>query len=385
MAYGITPTGFNRKDLSAIKAELEASWVSIFGSSINLAPQSPDGQIIGVFAAMLADVWAVAQESYDAFNPSAARGALLSNLVQINGITRIGASSSEAVLTLTGTNGTVIPLGSRVSTGTVEFATTAAATISGGTATVTAAAVIAGPTPALAGTIQQIITPVSGWLTVNNAADAVLGRDAETDAALRRRRVLSVAYAGTSMYDSLAAGLAALTTRYKLYENATSTTDADGNAPHSIRAVVEGGLDADIAESIYERKAAGIGTNGAESVDVIGADGSAHTILFDRVALAPVKIIVNRTTYAGYPVNGDELIKQAIVDYFASQLADGTDYGIGDDVVSSRLYVPVHSVPGVRITSILIAFDPTTPVSSADLVVSNLQRAVTDITKITVA
>jgi hypothetical protein len=45
---------------------------------------------------------------------------------------------------------------------------------------------------ALAGEIDQIVTPVSGWTGVTNVADASAGRDAETDDQLRVRRAQSI-------------------------------------------------------------------------------------------------------------------------------------------------------------------------------------------------
>ena len=114
--YGISSTGFKRKRLNLLLEELNAEVKSIFGENFNVSPESPDGQINGVVSESNANLWEIAEEAYNAFNPKAASGATLSNLVQLNGITRLPATKTRAELNLTGDSGTVIPAGSLVST-----------------------------------------------------------------------------------------------------------------------------------------------------------------------------------------------------------------------------------------------------------------------------
>ena len=87
--FGITPEGFNRKRLDQLLNELNDEVKSIFGDNFNVSPESPDGQVNGTISESNANLWEIAEESYNAFNPSAATGVTLSNLVQLNGITRL--------------------------------------------------------------------------------------------------------------------------------------------------------------------------------------------------------------------------------------------------------------------------------------------------------
>lgn len=195
MPNGLSSTGFTRKRLDEIIADTNAEFSSVFGDNLNVAPESPDGQIIGTTSGSQADLWEVAEAVYNQFNPSAATGAGLSNLVQINGIIRHAASASTVTVRLTGTNGTIVPLGSIVSTidKSISFTTDILATIPvAGFIDVAATATSTGAIPAVTGTITVIDMPVTGWASVNNLADAVLGQDEETDSELRARRELSV-------------------------------------------------------------------------------------------------------------------------------------------------------------------------------------------------
>ena len=45
---GVTADGFTAKTALEIKAEIEADWREEFGANVDLSPDSPDGQIIGI-------------------------------------------------------------------------------------------------------------------------------------------------------------------------------------------------------------------------------------------------------------------------------------------------------------------------------------------------
>ena len=371
MAFGVTDTGFLIKRLEDILADKNTAVTDVFGPDINLTPQSPDGQINGTLAESDADLWELAQVAYNAFNPSAATGNTLSALVQINGITRAAATPSSVSLDLTGTNTTVIPIGSLVSTASgIQYATDAEVTISGGVAAVGGTAVIAGATISIAGTITTIVNPIAGWATVNNATDATVGTAEESDSTLRVRRAKSVAFASQSLFESLFSAVAQLdgVIQTVVLENDTSATDGNGQEPHSVQVLVDGGDDDEIGEAIYNEKCVGIATVGSTTIAVLDNVGVFHNINFQRPSLVQIYVIVNLTVDASYPGNGNDLIKQAIIDYSEGVLVEGQRQGIGDDVKNSRLYTPVNSVEGHTIDSLFIGIAPA-PASAADIVI----------------
>jgi len=382
--FGISATGFNRKRLDQILADKNSDVKAVFGENFNVAPESPDGQINGSLSESDALLWEIAEEAYNAFNPSAAAGVTLSNLVQLNAITRNAATSSRTQLTLTGTALTVIPLGSLVSTSDTgdQFATETEVTLDGaGNGTVFASSVITGPTEALAGTLTVIDTPVTGWATVTNVADADKGTNEETDPDLRARRIQSTASNAQSVIDALFAAVADLdgVTRTVVLENDTDITDAAGLPPHSFQVIVIGGVDAEIGLAIWLKKPAGITSFGNTSTPILDSQGISHTISFSRATEIPIFVEVDVTTFAAYPANGDDLIKQAIVDYANGILVPGRGFSLAEDVIYTRLYTPINSVPGHEIDDLQIGL------SAPATGVINIPISATEISLFTIA
>lgn len=344
MAYGVTVNGFIRKRLDEILDDLDQSMKSIFGENLNLDSDSPDGQVNGVMAESFANLWEIGQEAYNSFNPSAAVGAALSNLVQINGIIRQAATYSTGSVNVTGTNGTVIPAGSLISTDeNIQFTTDSLITIAGGVGSSNITAINSGPADAAIDTITNIDTPITGWSTVTNPAEVTGGADAENDADLRARRALSTEIVAISILESILASVLAVTgvNEARITENITAITDADGLDPHSFQLMVDGGADADIAEAIFNKKPCGIGTNGTTSVNVRDSQGINHAIKFQRPAEIDIYVEVSIVVGASYLTDTD--VKQAIVDYANGDLVTGRGFGLGDDVIYSEIWVPLNT------------------------------------------
>lgn len=372
--YGISSEGFKRKRLDQLLEELNDEVKAIFGDNFNVSPESPDGQINGVISESNANLWEIAEDSYNAFNPSAATGNTLSNLVQLNGITRLPATSSRAQLSLTGTAGTAIPAGSLVSTNDTgdQFSTEVDITLDGaGNGSVFANAVNTGPITALAGTITEIDTPITGWSTVTNNADAQLGTDEETDVELRARREQSVARDAQAIVDAIFAGVANIpgVTQTVVLENDTNVTDPNGLPPHSFQVIVVGGVDEDIGDVIWLKKPAGILSFGNTTVQIIDSQGISHDISFSRPTTVDIYVEVDLTTFPEYPANGDDLIKQAIVDYANGELIAGRGFSLADDVIYTRLYTPINSVQGHEIDAIRIGTSPS-PTGTSNIPIS---------------
>lgn len=387
--YGITDKGFSRKRLDLLLQELNSEVKAIFGENFNVSPESPDGQINGVVSESNANLWEIAEEAYNAFNPSLAKGNTLSNLVQINGITRIAAKASRALLTASGTAGTVIPQNSIVKTSDteVEFLTEQQVTIlSGGSVDVFASATITGPIQALAGTLTEIETPITGWDSVTNTEDAILGNDEETDPELRARRRRSVARDAQSIIDSIRAEILAVAgvTQLVILENDTSADpDAQGLPAHSIQAVVLGGEDANIARAIFLKKTLGANTFGEVTVNIQDTQGFDHPINFSRPVEVPIYVVVNITVIDEFPAEGPEQIKQAIVDYVNGDLVTGRGFFLGDDVIHSELYTPINTVPGFTVDDLFIGTSAS-PTTDNDIPIDITELATFDIANIEV-
>lgn len=377
--YGILDSGFKTKQLQTILDDLRQKITVIFGSGINLSDQSPDGQIAAVFAAASSDLWELAQDAYDAANPKAARGVALSNLVQLNGITRLPAAPSSVILTFTrsGATGTpiTIPAGTQVSTtdGGIVFALAFDATILSANTTVDAQVfcTINGPTETAAATLQTLVSAVAGVASVTNALAATPGSFAESDADLRRRRALSTATPSQSMLESLLSGIGnvANVTKLVVLENTGDTVDANGTAAHGIQVVVYGGADSEIADQIFKRKAVGIATSGSTTATVVDSQGLAYTMRFTRPTLVDIKVNILTTALPGAPADLADRIKKSFLDYAAGLIDPSREYNLGDDVIYSRLFSAPNSVPLHDITSMLI-FRDANPPSASNIVLS---------------
>lgn len=88
MSYGIQPTGYVRKPLSVILAELEAGMISEFGPGVIQTPQSPLGQLNGLMADLIAEIDEVNLDLYQSYDPDQAEGNRLETLARLRLINR---------------------------------------------------------------------------------------------------------------------------------------------------------------------------------------------------------------------------------------------------------------------------------------------------------
>lgn len=201
-----------------------------------------------------------------------------------------------------------------------------------------------------AGQLTEIQTTVAGWDSVANPADAIIGRNVETDSELRLRRRQSVSFPATATADSLLARLLQLenVVAAKVYENDTDATDGNGVPPQHIWPIVEGGSDEDIAQVIYQTKAGGIGTYGDTTVLYESDSGQEYDIKLERPTATPVYIDMTILPKDGYVAETPELIKAAVVAWVTANIS------IGDTLLYSRLFTPINSVGGFEVTSLTI-------------------------------
>lgn len=241
---------------------------------------------------------------------------------------------------------------------------------------------------AAAGTLTGIVTPVSGLASISNAFDAEPGVAAETDAKLRQRREAELAASGEGGVDSLRADVLKVTgvTDAYVFENVGAVIDGDGLEAHSIEAAVLGGADADIAKVVFT-KGGGIYTHGGVVNVVNDASGNPHTVRFSRPTEKDIYILVNLTKNANYPADGDNQVKQALVDFANGQIAElGEGYKVGDDVITTKLYAAIFDgVAGVvDVTKLWISLPPGPPVGAANIAIGSRELAKFDTGRIVV-
>lgn len=218
-----------------------------------------------------------------------------------------------------------------------------------------------GPIEQQAGTITTIVTPVLGWDSVTNPVAATPGRLRETDEELRLRFRNTKFERATNTLNAIYSAILNVegVEEVVIYENDTDVTDSFGVPPHSFLPIVSGGLSTDIANAIWENKPIGILSDGNTVVSINDIQGFAHDVAFSRPDPVVIYIEIPLTKDSDYPANGDDLMKSALIEYFKE------NFNIGDDVIYSRLFTPINSIPGHYVSgSIGIGTNPMTLGSS---------------------
>ena len=384
MSFGLTPEGFNRKTIADMIATLYPAWRGIFSDDVDLSADSPDAQILDAFIGELDEGWQTLEDIYDSMRPSKAVGTALSEIVGFNGIGRKLGSSTvvQGQLTISIASVYLPPTTIVETTSGDQFQIVLGGVFTNGnTATFTSvdkAAILVAP-----GELTKIVTPVSGWTSITNAsAQLSIGSANESDGTLRSRQKVSTQNGASNILESLYSALLQVTgvLRSRVYVNATAAT-VDGRPAHSYEAVVEGGANAEVAAAIWSRHPSGIEMFGGESEVIVDSQGFNQTIEFTRPTAVDIVVNIVVAPTADYPSTGDDDIKQAILDYAEGLLVDGEEFGIGDDVLLSRLYSATNSVPGHNVTTLQIG-DPT--LGTADITIDEVERARFTIANITV-
>ncbi len=331
---------------------LLSSYRMIFGAEVNLSESSPDYQLLSVFARALDDLTALLVSLFASRNPAYASGAALDLLMPLMGLTRSGATHSSVLVTLTGTPGAHLSPPPRFldSAGYIWACQGEMTLDENGTITVQAICETAGSVSAAAGTVTGIVTPVAGLTSVTNPAAANPGEDAETDASARYRMRLAAAAPSVSMEESLRSALLSLANvkDCRICVNDGSETDEKGIPGHSICAVLYGGSKSLIAQTIFLKKAPGIGTYGSITATVTDSFGYDHQISFKRSASMYYTLNIRLTPRAGFD---EETMVPAIR---AAVYAYVSGLGIGEELVIPALYGIAYSADTAGTPTFLI-------------------------------
>ena len=397
----------------------------------------------GIVGLGLAEVGEAGVRIAGALNVDSAEGTLLDVLGSPLDVRRLGATHSRVVATLTGVGGTVVPRLTRAKTAADdEFETTAAVTLpNSGGVDVVMQAVEPGAVQAAAGALDRVVTGVPGWETVTNAAAAVPGRPRQVDSVYRRLYRERTAHSSNGPIPGLKGALVeAGAERNVVVHNKTNTAAVRQMwtvPPHSIFAVVQGGLDSDIQRAIENHRGMGAATltaiiggalptggiaaltspfeidwrgttytvadgdwtgasdNAARAAEITAAIGGDVTVAWtghrfigqyewdpddttaafddgdmatalgldpDSATASPgpfvrpteraLAVSFSLTRRAGFPADGLAQIQTAVLDRVAA-------YAIGEEVWANDILSAAESVPGTRITSLMVQADST--------------------------
>lgn len=333
----ITDNGLVVERLDAVIERLSQQMRDIYGADININPDSPDGQMIGIWSQGVADLNEIIAGVYTMSDPTKAVGKWLDIQMKYVGIERDRATFSYLNdVAFTVISGTVIPNGYSVTDENgIEWLTTNSATANGTTLTMQLRSSEVGAFHLSANKELIPKTVVLGVQQVRTTTDSILGSLQESDESTLMRFLRSYSINNLDDREGLEASLLALTDvrDAKVYENYTGVVDANGVQPHSINAVVLGGISTDIAETIRRKKSLGCGLQGAVEI-ILLYEGMDRAIRFDRSI--PVNITAKVTVVrrsAAIDVDQAAIKKEISSNQFL----------ISEDVVAGSLYCGASS------------------------------------------
>lgn len=364
-----TSTGLVLPTEQELLEGVQADMNSAFGGNLNSALSTPQGQLASSQAAALSDKNAEFAKFVGQVDPATADGFMQDAIARIYFLTRRPAAPTVVQVTCSGLTNVVIPVGALVRDGSGNIYSCTQGGLIGpsGEITLPFAAVVAGPTPcpvnAISGAPYRAIV---GWDRAYNTTAGVMGALVETRAEFEYRRKQSVAINGKGTLPSIYANVFNVEGVSDVYaaENTENVPVTLGSTnytllEHSIYIAVVGGIAADVARAIWQRKDAGASYNGNTSVSVTDESGynypyPQYTVKFQTPTPRPILFNVQ---IANNGVLLDDIaarVKAAIISAFT-----GSDGGqrarIGSTIFASRFYAPVSAVsPMVSILSLLI-------------------------------
>jgi len=367
-AISFTPAGLVLPTETAILSGVQTDIDAAFGGGLNPALETPQGQIASSETAIIGDKNNQIALIVNQVDPQYSDGRFQDGIARIYYLNRKPATSTSVTATLGGVAGAVIPSGTLAQdTGGNTYTLTANATIGiGGTIDAEFQNTKTGPIPCPPSALAIVYQAVAGWDTVTNASAGTLGQNVESRTDFEFRRKNSVALNGKSTPAAIYAAVFDVANVLDVYviDNPTGATVNVGSTSypvieHSVYVAVIGGIDADVAKAIWNKKDVGCDYNGNTSVTVTDDSGysypqPSYVIKFERPGAQAIKFAVSIVNDPLLPTDIIATIKAAIVARFNG--TDGTvRERIGSDIFASRYYGAVSSAySGVAIISILI-------------------------------
>ena len=331
--------GIHLPDYSDRLNELIAGYKRIFGDDVYIGVDTMDYQLLSLVAACWDDLNSVILDTYASRNPNFASGTALDLLLPLNGIQREQATRSFCTLKLTGVAGRTLESGAQAidENDHIWEIPTEVTFDENGAASAVAYCTEAGAISAGIGTISSINTPVTDWISVTNEAEAILGKNVETDAAVRKRRSLSVSLPSRSILAGIRAALLDISGVNSVNVLENETNIAGDLPPHSICAVVDGGDADEIGRVLWLKKTPGVGTFGDQQVTYIDEFGQSNIMKFFRPTTQNISIRISLRTFAGFDMSLlDTIIPNAITEYI-----NGLD--VGESLIVTLLNTVIYN------------------------------------------
>ena len=357
MVYGITTTGFNKKEYSEVVDDLVGLVKSLFGNSTNTEATAAVGTLIRLAADQDAETWEVLQQLYNSIDINTATGQALVFLGALLDFYKLPATAAVGEVTFTVDATTTIEAGTIISVSgapSQRFQTTAElvltvvdpATEASGSVAVQALSV--GPIVAPIASLTVLESTVSGVTAVTNAAAIIDGTLEETDLEFRQRILSSRASAGRGTSPSLLADLLAIASveSATINEGLVDPISPEGVPFGYIEVIVEGADDTAtenaVAQALYNNKTPGIPHYSFSEDSGTATDpssGQEFTMAFTKPTVVALDLQVNLTVTGAF--QGAAAAK-TVVETYLSNLE------IGEDMIISKISSALAQMAGVE-------------------------------------
>lgn len=362
-----TDRGFVVPATADVLAGVLADINEAFGGQLNMALDTPQGQLASSEAAVIDNVNAVFLKYTTQVDPLFAQGRMQDAIARIYFIERNPAQPTVVACVCTGLTGVSIPDGSiAVAADGNQYICTGGGVIGNdGTVTLVFACAVVGPIACPPDSVNQIYRAVFGWDSINNTDAGVVGNDVEGRAAFEERRAQSVALNSNGSLPSIKGAVLTVPNVIDAYvvENVLNTAQTIGGVsvyPNSLYVSVVGGDAQAICEAIWSRKAPGCAYNGNTTRTVLDTSAGyvppypAYSVSFEIPDALEIIFDVEIASNQFVPADADLQIQNAIIAAFAGQ--DGMSRAkIGTTLFASRFYPPLMALGSwVQIISIEI-------------------------------
>ena len=390
MAPRITDAGPVADSLETAVTELNAAFLTEFGTGLNLSANSYTGRQNPIIAARDVSVQQFAVEIASLFNLNDAQGRFLDFIGTLLNEPRLPATSATVAARLYGVPGFNVgdrrvrylrnntfwrsPIGTLIgANGTVDAVLTSDVA---GTATPAGIAVEAWQD----GTDQWSIVDTSPSFTaVESLADYVEGRDTEGDPPYRSRLRVAGRGSGSGTAPGALRALQRVAGAGAAIDNNRSLApNANGVPGKSIEALVEEGTDDEVAQAILDGYSDTAGFFGSSSGTAYDPNGNAVTVAFTRIARIDVIWDVSIDTTGAetdLPDDAESIVQTALANY-TNGLASRLDVQPEEGKAAVRTALPKGSIPATGLT-VLVALDGSVPAASP-IVITSRQRARTN-------
>lgn len=372
----ITGQGVIVPDTSMVLSEIQDMFKEAFGEDLDLTATTPQGRLIEMFQRNRTFCIQICALVSNMLNLNRATGFVLDDIGSLFLLERQPATRTTVSVNLSGVNGTIVPVGTRIQTedGNV-FESTTRYVIGETSGSAEFQAQEIGEIPCPAHSLTIILDRINGLESADNPNSGVLGSELETDAEFRARIKESLNINSIAILSAIKSNLMAVegvkdSYCEDNYDNASKTVDGITIPAHSLLACVEGGNDQDIANVLYAKKTIGTGyianteTNAVEKEVIDEAYGNTYKVIFMRPIeeAIDVEVEVLRQGYSGSDL--EDAVKDAVMDWYNGEI-DGVDgVRIGKAVSPFEIGAAISDVlPDVFIYSVKVCTHGGTPES----------------------